>query len=200
VVFRRLASVLAVAASCLALLGLASCRSDPNVAAYVGDKQITIDQVDGYYAKAAKDSLSSQLVSQQPKEIKPALVSLLIYTQLFRATADQNHVTVSAGQIAQAKAAVAPQRSGITNVLALLPLDDLAELEAYQEQLSAWAAAGGADQTAAGAKLQTALRASLRDNPVTVNPRFGKFDPNKIGSMIDAQVAVASAASPSTAP
>jgi hypothetical protein len=196
-VFRRLAVVAAVP---LLLLGLASCRSDPNVAAYVGDKQITIDQIDDYYSKAAKDALTSQVVSQQPAQIKPMLVSMLVYLSLLKDAAGANHVNVSAGEVAQAKEAVEPQRSQLTDARVLLPVDDLAELQAYQVELSDWARTGTADENAATTKYNTALRSSLKDNPVKVNPRFGKFDLENVPTMLNADVAVSPAPSASAAP
>lgn len=197
---RRLARVLVVAVSCLALLGLASCRSDPSVAAYVGDEQITLDQLDSYYAKAAADSLTSSVVSQQPGEIKPMLVSMLVYISLLKDAATQNHVTASAGQVAQAKEAVAPQRSSLTDARILLPVDDLAELQTYSALMSDWARTGNSSDTAATQKYNSALKTSLKDNPVTVNPRYGKFDLNHVPTMLSADVAVAPVASASATP
>lgn len=197
---RRLAKVTVVAASCLALLGLASCRSDPSVAAYVGDEQITLDQVDSYYSKAAADSLTSSVVSQQPGQIKPMLVSMLVYISLLKDAATQNHVTASAGQIAQAKEVVEPQRSSLTDARVLLPVDDLAELQTYSALMSEWARAGNSTDDAATQKYNSALKASLKDNPVRVNPRYGKFDLNNVPTMPSADVAVAPAASASAAP
>lgn len=196
-VFRRLAAIVAVS---LLVVGLASCRSDPSVAAYVGDKQITLDQIDNYYDQAAKDSLTSEVVSQRSSEIKPWLVSMLVYTSLLKEAAAQNHVTVSAGQIAQAKEAVESARSSITSQLVLLPLDELAELETYQELMINWAGGGAGDDTATNQKYSAALKASLKDNPVTVNPRFGKFDLNHIPWMLSADVAVTPLPSASAAP
>jgi hypothetical protein len=187
VVFRRLAAIVAVS---LLLVGLASCRSDPSVAAYVGDKQITLDQIDDYYAQAAKDSLTSDVVSQRSAEIKPWLVSMLVYLSLLKDAAAKNHLAASPGEIAQAKEAVEPQRSSLTDQRVLLPLEALAELEAYQELMVNWAGGGGGDNTAANQKFTAALKTSLNDNPVTVNPRFGKFDLNKVPTMPSADVAV----------
>jgi hypothetical protein len=187
VVFRRLAAVLVAS---LLLVGVASCRSDPNVAAYVGDKQISMDQIDGYYAKAAADPLTSSVVSQQPGQIKPMLVSLLVYLTLLRDAAAANDVTVSAGQIAQAKEAIAPQRSQLSDARVLLPLNELAELQTYQVVLSNWARGGSTDETAANQRYTDALRTSLKAHAVTVNPRFGKFDLQNVPAMLSADVAV----------
>jgi hypothetical protein len=196
VVFRRLAAVAAVS---LLLLGLASCRSDPSTAAYVGNEQISIDQVDSFYAKAAADPISAQLVSQQPSQIKPALVSMLVYLSLLRDSAAANKVSVSAGQIAQVKEAVEPQRSQLSDARLLLPVDQLAELQTYQVVMSDWARKATADETAANKRYSDALQTSLKSNPVTVNPRFGKFDLNNVPAMTSADVAVTPAPSASAA-
>jgi hypothetical protein len=47
---RRFASTAVVAT--LAVSGLAACRSEPGVAAYLGDRQITVDRVDAVYTDA----------------------------------------------------------------------------------------------------------------------------------------------------
>lgn len=193
--FRRLLAAVAVS---LLLLGLASCRSDPTVAAYVGDYQITVDDVDDYYAKAAADPLSAQAVSQYSGQIKPMLVSMLIYLSLLREATDQQGVSVSAGRIAQAREAVEPQRSSLTDARVLLPVEQLGELQAYRERLTAWASANNADNAAVEKKYNDALREVQKDNPVTVNPRFGKFDLKNVPAMLSSDAAVTPVPSAST--
>lgn len=53
---RRFASAAVVAA--LAVSGLAACRSEPGVAAYVGDRRITVERVDAVWTDA-KDKLAA---------------------------------------------------------------------------------------------------------------------------------------------
>ena len=189
-VFRRL---LAVAAVPLLLIGLSSCRSDPTVAAYVGSDEITLDQIDSYYAKAAQDPVSSQLVSENGGEVKPRLVSMLVFIELLRKAADDAGVPVTAGDVAQTKTQVEPQREMVTGDLALLPLDELAEFQAYRVKLSQWAGGSNASQQAAEQKYSQALEAAEKANPVTINPRFGKFDLEKVPALGSSDVAVKSA-------
>ncbi|WP_345733000.1 SurA N-terminal domain-containing protein [Cryptosporangium minutisporangium] len=185
--FRRLLAAVAVS---LLLIGLSSCRSDPTVAAYVGDDEITLDQIDRYYAKATSDPVSAAEVQQDPASVKPKLVSMLVFIELLRDAAETAGVPVTAGQIAQAKAQIEPQRQQLTGELALLPIDVLAEFQAHRVLLSQWASAGNVDQQTAGQKYTEALRASERANPVTVNPRFGTFDLEKAPQMGNADIAV----------
>lgn len=190
-VFRRL---LAVAAVPLLLIGLSSCRSDPTVAAYVGDDEITLDQIDSYYDKAAQDPVSSQLVSENRGEIKPRLVSMLVFIELLREAADDAGVPVTAGDVAQTKTQIEPQRETVTGDLALLPLDELAEFQAYRVTLSQWATTGNTSQAAAEQKYAESLRAAENANPVTINPRFGTFDLEKVPVLGSSDVAVKPAA------
>jgi hypothetical protein len=192
VVFRRL---LAVAAVPLLLIGLSSCRSDPTVAAYVGSDEITLDQIQSYYDKAAHDPVSAQLVSENSGEVKPRLVSMLVFIELLREAADDAGVPVTAGDVAQTKTQIEPQRQAVTGDLSLLPLDELAEFQAYRVKLSQWAATGAnaADpgaQQAAEKKYSDALRAAEDANPVTINPRFGKFDIEKVPVLGNSDIAV----------
>ncbi|SHN46345.1 SurA N-terminal domain-containing protein [Cryptosporangium aurantiacum] len=185
--FRRLLAAVAVS---VLLIGLSSCRSDPTVAAYVGDDEITISQIDSYYTKAVSDPVSAAQAQQDPGGAKSQLVSMLVFIELLREAADTAGIPVTAGQIAQAKAQIEPQRSMVTGELALLPLDDLAEFQVYQVLMGQWASAGSTDRTAAGQKYVDALRASEKDNPVTVNPRYGAFDLEEVPTMADSDVAV----------
>lgn len=185
--FRRL---LAVAAVPLLLIGLSSCQSDPTVAAYVGSDRITIDQIDSYYSKAAKDPVSAELVAQNRAEVKPRLVSMLVFIELLREAADKSGVPVNGGEIAQAKAQIEPQRSMVTGDLALLPLDELAEFQAYRVKLSQWASTSGGSQAGAEKKYSDALRAAEKENRVTINPRFGSFDLEKVPELGNADAAV----------
>ncbi|GAA0258633.1 hypothetical protein GCM10009539_49950 [Cryptosporangium japonicum] len=186
-VFRRL---LAVAAVPLLLIGLSSCQSDPTVAAYVGSDQITVDQIDSYFDKAATDPLSSELVAQNRAEVKPRLVSMLVFIKLLREAADDAGVPVTAGEVAQVKAQIEPQRQMITGDLALLPLDQMAEFQAHRLKLSQWASSGSASQAAAEKKYSDVVRAAEGDNPVTVNPRYGKFDLEKVPQLGSSDSAV----------
>ncbi|MFG1921151.1 hypothetical protein [Cryptosporangium sp. NPDC048952] len=188
--FRRL---LAVAAVPLLMIGLTSCQSDPTVAAYVGSDEITTDQIDSYFDKAVNDPLSSELVSQNRADVKPRLVSMLVFIELLKETAQDAGVPVTAGEIAQVKAQVEPQRQQVTGDLALLPLDELAEFQAYRLKLSQWASESGGSQQGAEKKYSDAVRAAEKDNPVTVNPRYGKFDLEKVPELGSSDVAVKSA-------
>jgi len=187
VVFRRLSALVAVP---LLLIGLSSCRSDPTVAAYVGDAEITVDRVDDYFAEAASDPVSAMQVQQSPGEVKPKLVSMLVFIQLLREAADEANVSVTPAQIAQVKAQLEPQRQMVSGDVALLPLEELSEFQALQVGLSQWARAGGVDDTTAGKKYSDALFAAEKAHPVTVNPRFGTFDLKNAPQMGSSDVAV----------
>ncbi|TQS45485.1 hypothetical protein [Cryptosporangium phraense] len=188
-VFRRL---LAAVAASLLLIGLSSCKSDPTVAAYVGDDVISIDQIDDYYAKAVADPVSAQQVQQNPGAAKPNLVSMLVFIQLLHSATEKVGAAVTPAEVSAAKAELEPQRQQITGELALLPLDQLADILAYQGKLGDWAKEGVADQNSAAKKYTQALQDAEKANPVTVNPRYGKFDLNKAPQMVSSDVAVKS--------
>ncbi|MFI5955337.1 hypothetical protein [Cryptosporangium sp. NPDC051539] len=189
---RRLLAAVAVS---LLLIGLSSCKSDPTVAAYVGDDVISIDRVDDYYAKAVADPVSAQQIQQNPSAAKPNLVSMLVFIKLLHSATESANVAVTPAELAEAKARLEPQRQQITGELALLPLDQLADILAYQAKLGEWAKAGVTDQNAAAKKYTQALREAEKANPITVNPRFGRFDLEKAPEMRNSDVAVKSVGS-----
>lgn len=109
---RRLASIVVVAA--LGLGGLAACRSEPTVAAYLGDQRITDDQVTQIY-DGATAGVSSAPAQQQPAPEPSAsvaappvsrqqVVDLLVTLDLGRKVATEQNVqatqAITADQVA----------------------------------------------------------------------------------------------------
>ncbi|GIF76215.1 hypothetical protein [Asanoa siamensis] len=110
---RRIASIVVVAA--LGLGGLAACRSEPSVAAYLGDRKVTEDQVtqifDGAGAGASATPAATPAAEQPgaepasgPKVSRQQVVDLEVTLDLGRKVAAEQGVqpveTVSAEQVA----------------------------------------------------------------------------------------------------
>jgi hypothetical protein len=100
---RRLASAVAVAA--LAVSGLAACRSEPTVAAYVGQDRITEDRVSGVLDEANKNKIT--VAQGQPaSEIKRQdVVDTLVGLDVMRQIAKKRGLTptpLDSAQVAQA--------------------------------------------------------------------------------------------------
>jgi hypothetical protein len=77
---RRLASVAVVAS--LTVAGLSACRSDPSVAAYVGDKQITESQVQAVIDQAAAEAKGTAVTPLGRADVVKALLSVDVLAQV----------------------------------------------------------------------------------------------------------------------
>jgi hypothetical protein len=88
---RRLASVAVVAS--LTVAGLSACRSDPSVAAYLGDQQITESQVQAVIDQAARATAAGTPVTPLGRaDVVKTLLSVDVLTQV----AQRNNVTLPA--------------------------------------------------------------------------------------------------------
>jgi hypothetical protein len=101
---RRLALVAA-----LALVGgiaLSGCRSEPGVAAYVGDKKITMDQVDAVVDQIEKINESragSQDPALQPLRVtRQSVLSMMVYGEVAQRLLAEKHLTPKSGNVAKA--------------------------------------------------------------------------------------------------
>lgn len=157
-----------------------------------------MDRLDDLYQQAADDPASSQLVTTYPSQVRPQILTSLVSQELVRGIARENHLTVSAGDIARERDAVEQERETLPGEDLLLPVDLLAEVRAYRAAVQMWALSDG--ESGAQQRLTDAFLQSIKNNPVTLNPRFGKFDADKATVRTDADVAVTPAPSASTEP
>jgi outer membrane murein-binding lipoprotein Lpp len=93
---RRLALV-----AVLALVGgivLSGCRSEPRVAAYVGDTKFTVDQVDAVMSQLDKINAGRDPAQQAPTG-RQFVVSLMVYGELAQRLIDQKGLTPAKGGV-----------------------------------------------------------------------------------------------------
>ena len=141
---RRLLAVLAAGA--LALVGLAGCRSDPAVAAYVNDVQVTERQVD-----QVVESVRDLVPAERLGEIRRRVVTMLVLRAAGHEFAREEGIAVPAANPAVMADATGLPVDGEYTVL-------LAEFNAVLQALSERAevtAPTEADQREAYANLQT---------------------------------------------
>jgi peptidyl-prolyl cis-trans isomerase SurA len=89
---RRLVAGLLLA---VALGGVTGCRTDPNVAAYVGDNQITEAQLDTAVQQRLEDKAIAAYAKAQGADFTRRVLSLLVDAQVYTAVAERYSVTVS---------------------------------------------------------------------------------------------------------
>lgn len=157
--FKTVAKLLAAVTA--ALLLFSGCADPgPQVAAVVGDSQISVAEVDST-AKALSDTYAS--VGTQTKtwgEVRMLAVSYLIFGKMAPATMQLANVQITDAQFAQIYGSDA-----FLKALADNP-DSAAFAQAYAEYLLLQNV-----QTMGPAYLQV-----LANTPVTVNPQFGSWD------------------------
>ncbi|MFI5890710.1 hypothetical protein ACIA5D_11400 [Actinoplanes sp. NPDC051513] len=92
---RRLASVAVVAS--LAVAGLSACRSEPSVAAYVGDTKITEDRVDAVYDEAQAAAVPAREgEAPAPALTRAEVARTLISTDVLGQVAKSHNVALPA--------------------------------------------------------------------------------------------------------
>jgi hypothetical protein len=198
-VIRRLllrSAVLAV----LAAVALGACQSRPATAAYVGDTRIPLSRIDELTREAAADPLSASLVERFPSEARTQIVQTVVQTEVLRRAAALEGLSVSAGDIARMRRAIGPQRGLLQAAEKVVPLDELAANQAYLSAFQERISAGTTSQEQAQARATAIIARTVERYPVTLNPRFGAFDPAALAIVPRLGAAVRPLPSASVAP
>ncbi|SDN21626.1 peptidyl-prolyl cis-trans isomerase SurA [Geodermatophilus siccatus] len=89
---RRLTASLAV--GLVALAGVAGCRSDPSVAAYVGDEQVTVDELQTAVDTRLQDPALAEAATGREDEFTRLVLTRLVTAELYDRVAQRYGVTV----------------------------------------------------------------------------------------------------------
>ena len=89
---RRLTASLAV--GLVALAGVAGCRSDPSVAAYVGDEQVTVDELQTAVDTRLEDPALAEAATGREDEFTRVVLTRLVTAELYDQVAQRYGVTV----------------------------------------------------------------------------------------------------------
>jgi hypothetical protein len=167
---RRWRAARAAVLGCVVLLTLlaAGCaKQEPSVVAYVGNSEITEQQVDD-----AAEGVSSILQEGQSVS-RPAIVNAMIHGIIAEDLAAANNITITDGD--------RDQLIKDSNLAALLNVPKGRPI-AYDV----------ADQQIVSQKLGSeAYLAAVAKQPVTLNPRFGVLDPNQKTIIADKSASLA---------
>lgn len=90
---RRLTASLAV--GLVALAGLAGCRSDPSVAAYVGNEQVTVDQLQTAVDTRLEDPALAQAATGREDEFTRLVLTRLVDAEVYDRVAQRYGITVN---------------------------------------------------------------------------------------------------------
>jgi SurA N-terminal domain/PPIC-type PPIASE domain len=91
--------LLAGAAAVLALAGVAGCRTSPSVAAYVGDQQISVEQLQAAVDDRLQDADVAAFAKGHEDTFTRQVLSLLVGEDVYAAAAQRWHVTVTDGEV-----------------------------------------------------------------------------------------------------
>jgi peptidyl-prolyl cis-trans isomerase SurA len=86
----------AAAVAGLALVGLAGCRTAPNVAAYVGDTEVSVAELDAAIDDRVQDPAVAEFASQDPDGYARQVLGALVQEELHTAAAQEYGVDVPA--------------------------------------------------------------------------------------------------------
>jgi peptidyl-prolyl cis-trans isomerase SurA len=79
----------------VAVSGLSACRTSPNVAAYVGDAQVTVTELDSAVEGRLADKDISAYADGNKDQFTRRVLSLLVQEDVYAAAAERYHVQVS---------------------------------------------------------------------------------------------------------
>jgi peptidyl-prolyl cis-trans isomerase SurA len=94
---RRLTASLA--AGLVALAALAGCRTDPGVAAYVGEEQVTVDELTTAVDSRLEDPALAQAAAGREDEFTRLVLNRLVQAELYDRFAQRYDVTVDDGDV-----------------------------------------------------------------------------------------------------
>ena len=87
----------AAAVAGLALVGLAGCRTAPNVAAYVGDNQVTVAELESAVDDRLEDPAIEQVAGEDRETYTRRVLSTLVQDHVHTVAAEKYGVEVDAG-------------------------------------------------------------------------------------------------------
>lgn len=106
---RAARSLLAGAAAVLAVAGLAGCRTDPGVAAYVGDGKISVAALESAVDARLGDPAVAAYAAPDRNAFTRRVLSLLVLERVYTAAAEQYHVSATDDEVQQYLAQVVGQ-------------------------------------------------------------------------------------------
>lgn len=190
-VFSRTGRVSAiVGALAVVALGLSSCSSSVGVAATAGAEKITINQVQASVNSITAARKAQNLpVDPKASDLPRSQLRFYLLSLLLKNAAKANGVTISSTEIASRRKAIIDQLGGEAKLPAALANAGIAKEDfdlylrdvTYEEGIGLAAVpstetGSNVDQTR-GAAVQKAILEAGKSAKVSVNPRYGTWDP-----------------------
>ena len=191
-----------IAATALLLTGC----SQVVAAATVGDTKITQatvqGSIDSILSERAKVD-TSQMQLETGESLNRSQLRFHLLSKLLRALGEELKIEVTKAEIDTRRASIIEQVGGTTGLPAALvsagiapaDLDTYIEAISFSDKISQALIAAGVTEDQVGAQIQKLVIAKSNEVGVTVNPRYGKWDP-KVADVV-ANDSASSAVTPS---
>jgi len=191
-----------IAATALLLTGC----SQVGAAATVGDTKITQatvqGSIDSILAERAKVD-TSQMQLETGESLNRSQLRFHLLSKLLRALGEELKIEVTKAEIDTRRASITEQVGGAASLpnalvsagIAPADLDTYIEAISFSDKISQALIAAGVTEDQVGAEIQKLVVAKSNELGVTVNPRYGKWDP-KIADVV-ANDSASSAVTPS---
>jgi hypothetical protein len=191
-----------IAATALLLTGC----SQVGAAATVGDTKITQatvqGSIDSILAERAKVD-TSQMQLETGESLNRSQLRFHLLSKLLRALGEELKIEVTKAEIDTRRASITEQVGGAASLpnalvsagIAPADLDTYIEAISFSDKISQALIAAGVTEDQVGAEIQKLVVAKSNELGVTVNPRYGKWDP-KVADVV-ANDSASSAVTPS---
>jgi len=161
----------------LAIPGLAACRTSPNVAAYVGDQQVSIADLDAAIAAREADPAVAKAVAGDEAGYTRKVLGALIQQDVYAAAAQHYRVEVSDAEVRTRIAGLLASYDPKT-VYAQLAAQGISRIDVFESQRELLLRQRIA---AAAGKGDTPTEADLRARYAQVRPTLAKYQFGYIG-------------------
>jgi hypothetical protein len=191
-----------IAATALLLTGC----SQVGAAATVGDTKITQATVQGSIDSILSERTkvdTSQMQLETGESLNRSQLRFHLLSKLLRALGEELKIEVTKAEIDTRRASITEQVGGAASLpnalvsagIAPADLDTYIEAISFSDKISQALIAAGVTEDQVGAEIQKLVVAKSNELGVTVNPRYGKWDP-KIADVV-ANDSASSAVTPS---
>jgi hypothetical protein len=160
----------------LAVVPLSACRQQTGTAAFVGEKRITVSDVQDGVNEFYKDPALAKSGEGREALVRRGTLNAIILDALFARAVKNLGASVSKAEKAQATAQYKTNPGNIPGPLQGAPLSIAGETGAYANAIQAAVTKSSSSDQEANAKFADAVKKAAKDVPIEVNPRYGSFD------------------------
>jgi hypothetical protein len=169
-------SVRLAALALLAIAPLSACRQQTGTAAFVGDKRITVSQVQDGVDDFYKDPALAKSGEGREALVRRGTLNAIILQALFAKAVHDLGATVTKADKDKVAADYKKTPSNIPGPLQGAPLDIAGATGAYANAIQSAVSKSATSEQEANAKFADAVTKAAKEVPIEVNPRYGSFD------------------------